>query len=217
MSDDTQKDILLDAALAHVPFDGWSQASFDAAIADAGIDRAEAQALFPRGPVDMALAYHQRGDAEMVLRMQGADFDALKYSQKIAAALRFRLEVADRELVRKGMALFALPQHAGIGASAVWQTCGLIWETLGDTSRDVNWYTKRATLSGVYSSTVLFWLGDDSDGNKDTWDFIDRRIGDVMRFEAFKGKARETGLFKAFMRGPGQILDQIKAPGGDGK
>ncbi len=206
------KDTFLDAILPHVPFDGWSHAAMDAATADLDIGADEVRVLFPRGPVDMALAYHQRGDRLMAARMQGADLSALRYSDRIAAGLRFRLEVADRELVRKGMALFALPQHAGIGAGAVWQTCGLIWETLGDASRDVNWYTKRATLSAVYSSAVLFWLGDDSEDNQDSWDFIDRRIADVMSFEKFKGKARETGLFKAFMRGPGRVLDQIKAP-----
>ncbi len=55
------KDAVLDAALAHVPFDGWSEATFRAAVADSGVAPGLAQALFPRGAVDLALAYHQRG------------------------------------------------------------------------------------------------------------------------------------------------------------
>ncbi len=144
--------------------------------------------------------------------MQAADLDGMRYRDRIAAGVRFRLEVADRELVRRGSALFALPQYASDGAGAVWGTCGLIWETLGDTSDDVNWYTKRATLSAVYSATLLFWLGDDSDGNADSWAFLDRRIDNVMSFERLKGRARQTRLFQAIMNGPGKVLDGIKAP-----
>jgi ubiquinone biosynthesis protein COQ9 len=54
--------------------------------------------------------------------------------------------------------------HAADGAKAIWGTADRIWTALGDTSDDLNWYTKRATLSAVYGSTVLYWLGDDSPG-----------------------------------------------------
>ena len=208
------KNTFLDALLAHVPFDGWSVVSIAAAAAELDVGDDVVRALFPRGPVDAALAYHQRGDEAMVARMAGDAFEALRYSEKIAAGVRYRLEAADRELVRKGMALFALPQNAAIGSGAVWGTASLIWDTLGDTSRDVNWYTKRATLSAVYSSTVLFWLGDDSEGNAATWEFLDRRIDNVMQFEGFKRRAGGNPLVKAFLKGPGRILDHIKAPVG---
>ncbi len=40
---------LIEAALMHVPFDGWSEASFRAASVDAGLTAAEARALFRAG------------------------------------------------------------------------------------------------------------------------------------------------------------------------
>ena len=49
---------LLDAALIHVPFDGWSDATFHAASSDAGFEIGIARAVCPRGAVDLALAYH---------------------------------------------------------------------------------------------------------------------------------------------------------------
>jgi ubiquinone biosynthesis protein COQ9 len=73
---------------------------------------------------------------------------------------------------------------------------------LGDTSTDFNWYTKRATLSGVYGSTVLFWLGDDSPGHAATWEFLDRRIADVMQIEKFKAALRDNPLSRALRSGP---------------
>ena len=204
---------LLDAALMHVPFDGWSEAALLAAAADCDLTPEQARGLYPRGAVDLALAYHRQGDAQMVARLQETDLSAMRFRDRIAAGVRFRLELADREVVRRGMTLFALPQHASDGAAALWGTCDAIWNTLGDSSRDVNWYTKRATLSAVYSATVLYWLGDDSEGHEATWAFLDRRIDNVMQFEKFKAKARDNKLAQAFMAGPGKILDAIKAPG----
>jgi ubiquinone biosynthesis protein COQ9 len=212
MTDDTTKDRILDAALAHVPFDGWSEATLRAAIADSGVAAGLGRALFPRGGVDLALAYHARGDREMVARLESMDLSTLRFRDRIATAVRTRLELADRELVRRGTTLFSLPQNAANGAKAIWGTVDKIWSALGDSSADLNWYTKRASLSAVYGSTVLYWLGDDSLDHQATWDFLDRRIEGVMQFEKFKASVTENPVGKALMAGPLKILERVRAP-----
>lgn len=211
MVEDEMKTRVLEAALGHVPFDGWSDRTLQVAIADAGVPAALARSLFPRGGVDLALAYHARGDAGMVARLAEMDLGALRFRDRIATAVRTRLELADRELVRRGTTLFSLPQHAADGARAIWGTADAIWTALGDSSRDVNWYTKRLTLSAVYSATVLYWLGDQSEGHADTWAFLDRRIEDVMRFEKAKADFRASPWGK-MLAGPLKRLDAIRAP-----
>jgi len=207
------KDLLLQAAVMHVPFDGWSQTTFDAAITDSGVNRTVAQSVCPRGAVDLALHYHARGDAQMVAQLAEADLAAMKYSARVALAVRLRLEaVEDKELVRRGTTLFALPMHAGDGAKAIWGTADAIWTALGDTSEDVNWYTKRATLSGVYSATVLYWLGDNSEDHAATWAFLDRRIENVMQIEKLKARVNANPVLSKMMTGPNWLLGQIKAP-----
>ncbi|MCP4826648.1 MAG: COQ9 family protein [Shimia sp.] len=213
MTSSDPKSALLDAALMHVAFDGWSQATFEAAIDDTGITPALADALCPRGAVDLAVAFHKRGDAVMLERFATQDVSELRYSQKVAALVRFRLEACnDKETVRRGTSLFALPQYAGTGAELIWSTCDAIWTALGDSSEDFNWYTKRATLSGVYGSTVLFWLGDDSEDHADTWAFLDRRIENVMQFEKAKAKFKASPIGK-LMQGPMSALERIRKPG----
>jgi ubiquinone biosynthesis protein COQ9 len=215
-TDDTvtkARDAVLDAALAHVPFDGWSEGTFRAAVAASGVDAGLAKALFPRGAVDLALAFHRQGDAAMEARLKATDLISMRYRDRVVAAIRYRLEaVPDKEAVRRGATLFALPMHAADGAKAVWGTADAIWTALGDTSRDVNWYTKRATLSGVYAATVLFWLGDDSIGHQATWEFLDRRIEDVMRIEKAKASLRDNPVSKALLAGPMKLMERIKAP-----
>lgn len=210
---ETVKRALLEAALAHVPFDGWSQATFDAAQRDCDVSPTIAKAVCPRGAVDLALAYHAQGDAAMVARIKSTDLSGEPFRARIAAAVRFRLEaVSDKEAVRRGTTLFALPTYAADGARAIWGTSDAIWEALGDTSDDVNWYTKRATLAGVYSATVLYWLGDDSADHQATWAFLDRRIDNVMQIEKLKAGVRDNPVLSKFMAGPNWLLGQIKAP-----
>ena len=207
-------DKLLDAALSHVVFDGWSEAAFEDALADCGMDRATGKALCPRGAIDLAVAFHKRGDAAMVARLKRENLLSMKFRERVAAGVRYRLEevAAHKEAVRRGTALFALPQNAAQGTKLIWGTADAIWTALGDTSQDYNWYTKRATLSAVYGSTVLFWLGDTSPDHHDTWEFLDRRIENVMQFEQVKAQVRANPVASKLMTVPNMFLSKIRAP-----
>ena len=209
----SKKDDFLDAAMNHALFDGWSQATIDAARADLGLSAQAVKLMFPKGPPDLALAYHRRLDAQMVAALRAADLGEMRFRDRITHAVRLRLEIADKELVRRGMSLFALPQHAATGARALWETADEIWTVLGDTSRDINWYTKRSSLSAVFSATALYWLGDESEGSARTWEFLDRRIENVMQFEKWKAKVTQNPVVDTVMKGPGRVLDMVKAPG----
>ena len=204
---------LLDAILPHVAFDGWAPSAFDAAVAETGIDPALAKTLCPRGAVDLAIAYHQCGDAAMVAAIKASDMRDMRFRDKVAHAIRLRLQaIDDKEAVRRGTALFSLPHMAADGAKLVWGTADQIWEALGDTSRDVNWYTKRLTLSGVYSAVVLYWLGDDSLGMQATDAFIDRRIDNVMQFEKVKAQAKANPFLKPLAGTLDKLMSSVKAP-----
>ena len=204
---------LLQAILPHVAFDGWSEDAFVAAALDSAIALDDARTLCPRGAPDLAILFHTQGDAAMVDALADADLSDMRFRDKVATAVQVRLDaVTDKEAVRRGSALFALPHMAPIGTSLIWGTADAIWTALGDTSDDVNWYTKRATLSAVYGSVVLFWLGDDTDDGQATKDFIDRRIENVMQFESLKAALNKNPLTKPFAGALGQMLSRVKAP-----
>ena len=208
-----RKSELLAAALPHVVFDGWSQACFEKAIEDLDMDGSIALAIAPGGAVDLAVAFHEAGDQKMRRDYADAITDGLKVRAKVTLAVRLRLEAgADKEIVRRGSSLFALPNHAAQGAKLIWGTADAIWDAIGDTSDDVNWYTKRVILSAVYASTVLFWLGDDSLNSESTWEFLDRRIENVMQIEVFKSRFKANEPLSAMMSGPLKILEKLKRP-----
>lgn len=206
------QDQIIDAILPHVAFDGWSKTSFDAAVADAGVDPTVASGVFPRGARDVARAWHDRGDAKMAQAMENADLSDMRYSEKVAHAVRLRIEaIEDKEALRRATSQNILPLNAPDGAKMLWQTADTVWTALGDTSEDYNWYTKRMTLSGVIGSTLLFWLGDNSIDSEPTWAFLDRRIDNVMQFEKVKSKVTSGPLGRA-LTAPGSLLNMIRAP-----
>lgn len=213
MPTDPELTRLLEAFLPHVPFEGWSDRALAAAAAEAGITPQRLRELCPRGAVDLAAAHHRAGDAAMVAALRGADLSGLRFRDRVAFALRARIAAAgDREVVRRAAALFALPQHAAEGAALIWGTADLIWETLGDSDRDLAWYTKRATLAAIWASVVLYWLGDQSPDGSATEAFIDRRIADVMAFESLKGRVRASPFWRPFAGAFDRFASRVKAP-----
>jgi len=45
----------------------------------------------------------------------------------------------------------------------------------------VDWYTKRAGLAAVYTSTELYMLQDDSHEFENTWNLLDRQLTCFVR------------------------------------
>lgn len=202
---------LTEAILPIVPFEGWSDTAFTEATQSLGLTSDMANAIAPRGATDLAVTYHYMGDRALRDQMAGRNFDGVRYNDRVVEAIMMRLELSDREVVRRATALFALPHLASDGAALVWHTADTIWNALGDTSEDGNWYSKRTILSGVYGACVLYWLGDES-GGANTREFVERRIQDVMRIEGAKSALRKSPIGAPLMKGFDGLMGAIGAP-----
>lgn len=64
----------------------------------------------------------------------------------------------------------------------------------------MNWYTKRAALTGIYNTTELVMLQDSSPDFQDTWNFLDNRIQDIVNM-AGTAKQVECSTARAKQRG----------------
>ncbi len=62
---DRLRETILDAALKHVPFEGWSLNALQVGAEDAGLERAAAHQAFPGGAMDMICAWIASTDAQM--------------------------------------------------------------------------------------------------------------------------------------------------------
>ncbi|MBV9045507.1 MAG: COQ9 family protein, partial [Alphaproteobacteria bacterium] len=74
----------------------------------------------------------------------------------------------------------------------LYRTVDKMWRAAGDTATDFNFYTKRAILAGVYSSTLMRWFTDTSADETATSEFLAARIDNVMTFEKFKAEAKQA-------------------------
>ncbi len=73
----------------------------------------------------------------------------------------------------------------------------------------------RSTFSptpgpAVWSSCLLYWLGDRTPGAAATREFIHRRIDNVMAFEEFKARVRRNPLAAKLLDAPSRVLDRIR-------
>jgi ubiquinone biosynthesis protein COQ9 len=173
-------------------FDGWTRAAVDAAAGQLGVDPVQARLAMPKTKVGMIDVYIQEVDRALEAYFTPQRLSAMKIREKIRALVWRRLEIMGpaREAVRRALAILAMPQNLPLALSTSWRSADLMWRIAGDTSTDFNHYTKRMTLGAVYGSTLLVWLDDQSEGWSETASFLDRRIGDVMRFEKFKAEWR---------------------------
>ncbi len=182
---------LLQASLAHVAFDGWSRTTLRAAARDLDVDPVLAFNAFPGGEAELIEAFSTWADHRMLDALAERDLAAMRVRERIAVAVRLRLELLDpyREAVRRGLAFLALPPNAAVGLKCLYRTVDAIWYAAGDRATDYNFYTKRLLLAGVYSSTLLYWLDDASEGYEQTWAFLERRIAEVLKVGGRLGKA----------------------------
>ncbi|MCY4445491.1 MAG: COQ9 family protein [Rhodobacteraceae bacterium] len=193
---------ILQQASRFVPFDGWSRSCFIESVQNAEVSLDEAYFVFPKGARDLAIFFHEYGDTKMLEHLQNENFEDLSYSEKIAQAVWLRIKVieSERHLVRRGIAYFSLPQNFALGTSLIWATADKIWNFFEDHSEDYNWYSKRMILSGVITSALFFYIGDESEGNMETKFFIDRQIAKVMSFERYKSYAQNNPIMSPVFR-----------------
>ncbi|WP_294171307.1 COQ9 family protein [uncultured Sphingomonas sp.] len=176
-------------------FDGWTGAAVEAAAAAEGIDPVQARLALPKDAAGLIDVYIRGVDRALEATFPPERIAAMKIRARIREMVweRLQIQAPAKEAVRRVVAILAMPQNLALATRTGWRSADLMWRLAGDTSTDFNHYTKRLTLSAVYGSTLLAWLGDDSPSASETAAFLDRRIDEVMQFERFKAQWSGSG------------------------
>jgi ubiquinone biosynthesis protein COQ9 len=184
---------VLEAALPRLAQDGFTEKTLNYAAAAAGADAGTLARLFPRGGQDLIEAFSEWADDQMDAALKNTPLSEMKIRERIKTAVNARIVALRpyKEAARRAAAFLSLPPNTALAAQLLWRTADRMWRAAGDTSTDFNFYTKRGILMGVYSSTLLRWFTDSSEDEKDTFEFLDARIENVMQFEKFKAEVNE--------------------------
>ncbi len=197
---DLSKEMLINAALRQVPFEGWTKLALEKAEESEGLPTGTYAAYFPGGIQDVIRAMHQWVDAEMVRKITAqADFQTAKIRDKIYRCVMARLETLTphREAMRRLAGHQLLPWNKPWGLRDLGGAADAMWKLAGDRSVDYNFYTKRILLSGVYAATLNHWFDDVSDEFESTKAFLRARIENVLKFGKFVGGIKEKFTKKA--------------------
>jgi ubiquinone biosynthesis protein COQ9 len=187
------KDAVVEAMLPHAAFDGWSTTALRAVARDLDLDGDLLSPLFPRGSVDVISHFVDYADRAMATDFAEGGFADAGIGVQVFQAVRLRLErwSAHREAIRRAASILSLPQNLPLALRLTWGTADAVWLTVGDRSHDFSWYTKRATLSAIYSATLLYWLDDASEDSADSWAFLRRRLDDLRHIPKLRQRVED--------------------------
>ncbi len=169
------REAAIERLLGETPFPGWSVAALADLLARHGEPEAEAARLFPGGALAMIDAFTARVDRLMAER---ADLAGRGLTGRVRALIAARLDVMrpHKEAVQHALGRLALRRHRLAALRLLARSVDAIWHAAGDEATDFSWYTKRATLAGIYSTTLLYWLTDASPDDAAALAFLDRRL-----------------------------------------
>lgn len=187
---------ILPQALSLAVFEGFTASMLDEAAEFAGVETAQLKAAFPAGVKDLLAFWTEEANEICQARALEADFADLKIREKVAALVLARLDHLEpnKEAARRAGAFLAIPGNHALGARLAWSASDAIWRALNDPSTDFNYYSKRAILTGVWTSTLAFWFSDDSEDMENTRRFLDARIANVMQIEKAKAQFKKMGI-----------------------
>lgn len=192
-SDEVLARAVLAAALVRAGREGFTGTMLARAGRDAGLEAGAIARLFPQGPLSLIEFSSSQTDAEMQRRIASLDLPAMKVRTRISTAVLTRLAILKphKDAARRAAAMLAFPANLPLAGKLVYATVDRMWRAAGDLSTDFNFYTKRAILAGVYSSTLMRWLDDTGPDDRETKRFLAARIENVMQYEKLKGQFRK--------------------------
>ncbi|PSN64233.1 ubiquinone biosynthesis protein COQ9 [Corynespora cassiicola Philippines] len=183
---------ILSAAIAHVPSHGFTIDALKLGAHDAGYLDVSTN-LLPRGAFDL-VNYHlvrQR----LALRdsvqfpAEGKHEKKMGVGSKVRALTLARLRANEPVIHRwqEALAIMAQPTFIPTSLGELARLADEIWFLAGDKSVDGSWYTKRATLSAVYSAAEVFMTQDTSSDFIETEQFLDSRLEDIAKVGGLLG------------------------------
>lgn len=164
---------------------GWTRKTLSLGAEAAGY-AGVAEGLF-NGGEELAVTFIRKCNEELVVYLkemaaiQENPETKVPQSEFIRSAVEYRLRmlIPYISVWPQGLALLHSPFVIKDTVDISTQMLDDIWYYAGDRSTDINWYTKRGLLGKLYFSTQLSMLNDQSPDFQDTWQFLNRRMGDI--------------------------------------
>ena len=171
--------------LNHIPDLGWTwEALYKAALSSKKNKKPteeELQNLFNRKVSNIIGIFNEQLDEEMYEIYNTKGNKSLGVTETIRGLILCRLKASQnyKSIIKSSLFFMAQPINAYDALTQVMKTSDKIWKFAGDSSKGRTFYSKRLILAGVYSSTLAYWLAEETQSMEGSEDFLDRRLDNV--------------------------------------
>ncbi|KAL0697921.1 hypothetical protein Bca4012_054043 [Brassica carinata] len=217
-----EKARVLSASLRHVPRLGWTEEAMMAGSRDVGVSPSIVGSFSSK---EAALVEHFMDECLQLLLDRvdsGLDLQNLIPSERISKLIRVRLEMQVPYMSKwpQALSIQAHPVNVPTSFKQRAMLVDEIWHSVGDGASDLDWYVKRTVLGGVYSTTEIYMLTDDSPEYRDTWAFLDDRVKDAFDLKKSIQEAKYfaqdigAGVGKSFQGLMNGVMQTMSTRGG---
>ncbi|XP_001373645.1 ubiquinone biosynthesis protein COQ9, mitochondrial [Monodelphis domestica] len=192
---------ILTAALEFVPAHGWTSEAIAEGAQSLGLSSAAA-GMFGNDGSELILHFVTQCNAKLnrvmeeeQKQVQLGQAEKRKTDQFLRDAVetRLRMLIPYIEHWPRALGILVLPHNIPASLNLLTSMVDDMWHYAGDQSTDINWYTRRAVLAGIYNTTELVMMQDSSPDFEDTWRFLENRISDAMNMGHTAKQVKSTG------------------------
>ncbi|XP_020574320.1 ubiquinone biosynthesis protein COQ9, mitochondrial [Phalaenopsis equestris] len=176
---------VLRAALSHVPRVGWSDSAMIYGARDVCVSPSIVGS-FPRREAALVEFFMDDCLQKLIDRIDsGVDLNDLILSDRLVKLIRIRLEMQVPYISKWPQALSIQAQPMNLPTSLKQRAALMdeIWHAAGDHGSDIDWYVKRTVLGGIYSTSEVYMMTDDSPEFRNTWNFLEHRVKDAFELQ----------------------------------
>jgi ubiquinone biosynthesis protein COQ9 len=185
-SSEELKTLLLKQSLVHIQEYGFTKESVLAAVTTLGLSPSIHSLVQPIDLIEFFIKVNNSKLKDM--EATGKTNDVIK--QLIVQRVLLTCKVSKHW--QSAVQLMTKPENIHKSTQLLYELCDQIWFQAGDRSTDLNFYSKRMLLAGVYTCTELFMTTDDSEGFHLTKEFLERRLDDVGVLGKSIGQVKNT-------------------------
>ena len=195
MSENIDKNVLLDEFLLSLRNNEWSDTNYIEVIVKSNLTEAVWSSNFPLGLKDLTIFFIKRAVENIELPIRDK-FILLKTHERLELVLMSFLNQFkdDKPIIHKLVTYLKKPESIFTSPESVYFISDKFWNLIEDTSIDFNYYTKRFILMSVIIPTTLFWLSDESKDSLETNEYMKKCFKRSMKIGTFKNNIKKIFL-----------------------
>ena len=137
---------------------GWNDLLFQRIKEHKKINVQELEVLFPNGYKEMIRFFFDNLNQELKYKFINDNFSRIPVHKRIRKILITKLNIIkkDRIFFKRTFNYLLIPGNYRLLSRLLYNSVNNIWYVAQDNSTDFNFYTKRAILSVIYTSTIFY-------------------------------------------------------------